>query len=212
VKLRVLVGCEFSGVVREAFRQRGHDAYSADILPAADGSRFHFQQDLRAGNGALLRQGWDLGIFHPPCTDIAISGAHRFEAKRDEQAAAIEFVEFLWDAPIDRIALENPIGVLSTRSKLWKATQIVQPYDFGHDASKSTCLWLKNLPRLQPTKYIAPRMVNGSPRWGNQTDSGQNRETPHPDRWKRRSVTYPGIADAMADQWLRWIEMVECAA
>jgi hypothetical protein len=194
--MRVLVGCEHSGVVREAFRQRGHDAWSCDLLSAVDGSPFHYQTDVLL---VADRQPWDLAIFHPPCTHLAVSGAHRFAAKQREQADALEFVRLLLNSPIPRIALENPVGIISTRIR--KPEQIIQPYQFGHDASKKTCLWLKGLPVLTPTRYIAPRMVNGKPRWANQTDSGQNRLGPSEDRWKLRSLTYQGIADAMADQW-----------
>lgn len=193
--MKVLVGCEFSGVVRDAFRKRGHAAWSCDLI---DNSGPHLCCDVRL----VLDQGWDLAIFHPPCTYLSVSGLH-WNKKRPERAIqtemAIDFVSQLLNAPIPRIALENPIGILSTR--LRKPDQIIQPYDFGEDASKSTCLWLKHLPCLQPTQYIEPRMVGGKKRWANQTDSGQNRLGPSEDRWKLRSITYQGIADAMADQW-----------
>lgn len=199
--MRVLVACEFSGTVREAFRRRGHAAISCDLLPAADGSMHHLEGDVRE---LIFSDVWkfDLMIAHPPCTYLTVSGMH-WNKRRPERAAATEealdFVRLLLSAPIPRIALENPIGVISTRIR--KPDQIIQPYQFGHDASKRTCLWLKNLPPLRATNEVAPRMVDGRPRWGNQTDSGQNRLGPSEDRWKLRSVTYEGIAEAMADQW-----------
>jgi hypothetical protein len=186
-KLRVLVGCEFSGVVREAFRRRGHDAWSCDLLPADDGSPYHVTGDVLDA----LDAGWDAGIFHPPCTRLTVAGARWFKGREQEQAEAIAFCERLWDAPIWRIALENPIGVLSTRSTLGKPTQIIQPWQFGHGETKATCLWLKNLPKLTPTNIVQGR----EPR--------VHHESPGPDRWKRRSVTLAGIADAMAEQWGR---------
>jgi hypothetical protein len=141
-------------------------------------------------------------IAHPPCTYLCSSGLH-WNKKRPERAKmtldALEFVQLLLDAPIPKIALENPIGVISTQIR--KPDQTVQPYQFGHDASKATCLWLKNLPLLQPTQEIPPRMIDGKPRWSNQTDSGQNKLPPSKDRWKIRSTTYLGIAEAMARQW-----------
>jgi hypothetical protein len=197
--MRVLVACEFSGVVREAFRRRGHEAWSCDLLPAADGDRIHHHEgDVLA----LLDERWDLLIAHPPCTYLSVSGLHwngRVEGRTEKTEAALIFVQQLLDAPIPLIALENPIGIISSRIR--KPDQIIQPHQFGHDASKQTCLWLKGLPLLVPTELIAPRMVDGRPRWANQTNSGQNRLTPSPDRWKLRSMTYPGIAEAMAEQW-----------
>lgn len=196
--MRVLVACEFSGVVREAFRKRGHDAWSCDLLPSDDNSVHHITGDVIPH----LRWGWDLMIAHPPCTYLSVSGLH-WNKKDPTRAAkteeALEFVLRLLEAPIPRIALENPIGCISTRIR--KPDQIVQPYQFGHDASKATCLWLKGLPKLQSTGMVQPRMVNERPRWSNQTDSGQNRLGPSPDRWKLRSMTYQGIAEAMAEQW-----------
>jgi hypothetical protein len=195
--MRVLIGCESSGIVRDAFRALGHDAWSCDVLPSED-MRFHLQCDVRQ----VLPQGWDLAIFHPPCTYLCSSGLH-WNKRRPERAAqteeALEFVRLLLDAPIPRIALENPIGCISSRIR--KPDQIIQPHQFGEDASKATCLWLKGLPLLVPTQHVAPRMVNGKPRWSNQTDSGQNRLPPSEDRWQLRSETYAGIATAMAFQW-----------
>lgn len=198
--MRVLVGCEFSGVVRTAFRLKGHDAWSCDLLPADDSQDYHIQDDVLNH----LNDGWDLAIFHPPCTYLTVSGLH-WNKRRPERAKltedALDFVQALLGAPIPHIALENPIGIISTRIR--KPDQIIQPYQFGHDASKATCLWTKQLPALQPTGYVEPRMVNGLPRWGNQTDSGQNRLGPSEDRWKLRSITYQGIADAMATPMVR---------
>jgi hypothetical protein len=199
--MRVLVACEFSGVVRDAFRSRGHEAWSCDQLPSSAPGP-HLLGDVRAFLGSCQANNyktWDLMIAHPPCTHLAVSGAHRFKGKAREQAEALAFVRTLLDAPIPRIALENPVGIISTT--LGRPNQIIQPYEFGHDASKKTCLWLKGLMLLRPTMLIAPRMVNGKPRWANQTDSGQNRLAPSADRWKLRSLTYTGIAEAMADQW-----------
>lgn len=231
--MRVLVGCEYSGRVRQAFRNLGHDAWSCDLLESEDGSPFHIQGDVLT----LLSGGWDLAIFHPPCTYLTsaaewaygdgpyhqrvkpdtLTGAARREARRE----AIEFVQLLMGAPIYRIAIENPVGVLS--SEIRKPEQVIQPWWFGDDASKATCLWLKNLPPLVKTKVVEPRLVccgqvlpdgvgafgcpcclgdkKARPRWGNQTDSGQNKLSPSADRWKIRSETYLGIAAAMAEQW-----------
>lgn len=208
--MKVLIGCEYSGRVREAFRKLGHEAWSCDLLPSEDNSPFHLQIDVLS----LLDKGWDLAIFHPPCTYLTIAaewaykdcqnknikegtliGAERRLARED----SIKFVMQLANSPIQRIAIENPIGVLSSRWR--KPDQIIQPYQYGDDASKRTCLWLKGLPHLQPTDYVEPRIIRGKPRWANQTDSGQNKAAPSPDRWKERSRTYQGIANAMANQW-----------
>ena len=193
--MKVLVACESSGTVRDAFTAAGHEAWSCDILPAMGK---HLQGDVRQ----FLEQGWDLLIAHPPCTYLCSSGMHwTTRGMRDpaltEQALA--FVQTLLNAPIHRICIENPVGCISTRIK--PASQYIQPYQFGDDASKKTGLWLKNLPPLVPTSYVQPRRVNGAKRWANQTDSGQNRETPSADRWQIRSKTYAGIALAMASQW-----------
>lgn len=138
-------------------------------------------------------------VAHPPCTHLAVSGAWRFKEKEEEQKEALAFVQALMNAPIDKIAVENPVSIISTRIR--KPDQIIQPYQFGEDASKKTCLWLKNLPLLVPTKYVEPRWVDGKPRWANQTDSGQNRLGPSATRAAERGYTYVGIAEAMADQW-----------
>lgn len=202
--MRVLVACEFSGTVREAFRRMGHDAWSADLLPAADGSPYHIQGDVLN----VIGNDWDLMIAHPPCTYLTVSGLHwnkRDPERAQKTEAGLEFVRQLLSAPIPRIALENPVSCISSRIR--KPDQTIQPYEFGADASKRTCLWLKNLPPLRkdPAKRVAGRWVhhNGRAveRWSNQTDSGQNRLPPSADRWALRSITYLGIAEAMAEQW-----------
>lgn len=198
---RVLIGCESSGRVREAFRARGHDAWSNDLLPADDGSPYHIQADVLT----LLEDGWDAAIFHPTCTFLSSSGLHwntrgrmvdgRPRAELTEEAVA--FVLKLAAAPIPKIAIENPIGCLSTRWR--KPDQIIHPWMFGDDASKATCLWLKGLPLLAPDGELPG---GRKARRANQTPSGQNKLGPSPDRWKLRSATYPGIAKAFANQWL----------
>lgn len=195
--MRVLVACEYSGRVRDAFTALGHDAMSCDLL-ATDAPGNHYQGDVRD----VINNGWDLMVCHPPCTYLCSSGLHwnkRVPERAKQTEEALEFVRMLLDAPIPRIALENPIGCISTRIR--KPDQTIQPYQFGHDASKATCLWLKNLHPLRPTSMVEPRMIDGKPRWGNQTDSGQNKLSPSHDRWKIRSETYEGIALAMAQQW-----------
>jgi len=195
--MRVLVACEYSGVVRDAFLRNGHEAVSCDLLPTESPGP-HIQGDCVPH----LNAGWDLIIAHPPCTYLSASGMHwTTRGLRDPQLTeeALEFVRTILNSNAPRIALENPVGVISSR--ICKPTQIVQPYDYGEDASKRTCLWLKGLPPLVPTERIPPRLVNGRPRWGNQTDAGQNVLGPSDDRWKKRSTTYPGIARAMALQW-----------
>jgi len=186
--MKVLIACEFSGTVREAFKAKGHDSWSCDLLDT-DIPGQHIKGDVLN----ILDQGWDLMIAHPPCTHLAVSGARWFKDKREEQKEALEFVTNLLEAPIPKIALENPVSIIS--SKIRKPDQIIQPWMFGEDASKTTCLWLKNLPLLQPTDIIRKE------RYANQTPSGQNNLGPSPDRWKERSKTYQGIADAMAEQW-----------
>lgn len=195
--MRVLIACEYSGTVRDAFIALGHDAISCDLLPT-DRPGPHYQGDVFD----VIGDGWDLIIAHPPCTYLCSSGLHwntRQPERGQKTVDALAFVQALMDAPIARIAIENPIGRIGTAIR--KADQVIQPYQFGHDASKQTALWLKGLPNLTPTQLVAPRLVDGKPRWANQTDSGQNRLSPSPDRWKLRSTTYQGIADAMADQW-----------
>lgn len=186
--MRILVACEFSGIVRDAFIARGHDAWSCDLLPCEKGGK-HFQEDIHQLLRAQMVNPWDMLIAFPPCTHLCVSGARWFKNKAWEQQKAILFVEALWKAPISRIAIENPIGVLSTRSRLLKPTQIIQPWQFGHGETKATCLWLKGLPKLIPTKIVEGR----EPR--------THRMSPSKDRAKERSRTLPGIADAMGEQW-----------
>ncbi len=201
--LKVLVACEYSGRVRDAFIARGHIAMSCDLLPT-DVAGPHYQGDVFD----IINDGWDLMIAHPPCTYLSVSGMHwTTRGLRDPRLTedALEFVQRLMDAPIERIAVENPISVISSRIR--KPDQIISPYQFGHDASKKTCLWLKGLPLLTPTQMVEPRVVitpsgKAAKRWGNQCDNyGQDKLPPSADRWKLRSATYQGIADAMADQW-----------
>ena len=180
--MRVLVACEFSGIVRDAFITKGHDAMSCDLLPTEVPGP-HYQGDVRD----VLGDGWDLMVAHPPCTHLAVSGARWFAEKREEQAEALEFVRLLLDAPITRIALENPVSIISSRVR--KPDQIIQPWQFGHGETKATCLWLKGLPKLAPTDVVDGR------------DGRVWRMPPGPDRWRERSRTFPGIAAAMADQW-----------
>lgn len=217
--MKVLVACEFSGIVREAFAARGHDAWSCDLLPTEKPGQ-HIQGDALD----ILDDGWDLMIAHPPCTHLAVSGARWFKDKQKEQCDAVGFFMALINAQIDKIAVENPVSIMSTRYR--KPDQIIQPWQFGHDASKKTCLWLQNLPQLKPTKIIDPQIYGckcgmrfeyalgkyGCPNccgdsgeakliYANQTPSGQNKLSPSPTRAIERSKTYEGIAEAMADQW-----------
>jgi site-specific DNA-cytosine methylase len=183
--MRVLVACEFSGVVRDAFRKQGHEAWSCDLLPHdGDEGGYHFEGDVRH---FLDYFPWDLMIAHPPCTHLAVSGARWFKDKQREQAEALEFVQTLLDAPIDKICLENPVSVISTRIR--KPDQIIQPWMFGHGETKATCLWLKGLPKLVPTNIVEGR------------ETRIHKMPPSKDRWRKRSITYQGIADAMATQW-----------
>jgi len=192
--MRVLIACEYSGTVRDAFIAQGHDATSCDLLPS-DRPGQHYQGDIVD----ILRDDWDLMVAHPPCTHLAVSGAKHFAAKQADgrQAAALDFVRMLLAAPIPRIALENPVSIIST--KIRKPDQIIQPWMFGHEATKTTCLWLKGLPLLAPTNVVGKgaRHVTKSgkslPTWYNLPPSA--------DRWKIRSATFQGIADAMAAQW-----------
>lgn len=208
--MRVLIACESSGRVRDAFLALGHDAMSCDLLPTESPGP-HYQGNVID----VIGGGWDLMIAHPPCTYLTSAAEWAYTdgpyhqavkpgtltgaARREAREQALDFFVSLWHAPVARIAVENPVGIVSSR--IGKPSQIIQPHQFGEDASKQTCLWLLNLPKLTPTAHIAPRMVKGRPRWANQTDSGQNRLSPGPDRWKIRSATYPGIAAAMASQW-----------
>jgi len=180
--MRVLVACEFSGIVREAFIAKGHDAWSCDILPSEIPGH-HINGDVRI----VLDEEWDLMIAHPPCTHLAVSGARWFKEKQVEQAEALEFVKTLLDAPIPHIALENPVSIISTRIR--KPDQIIQPWMFGHGETKATCFWLKNLPPLEPTNIVEGR------------EGRVWKCSPGPERWKERSRTLLGIAEAMAAQW-----------
>ena len=183
--MKVLIGCEFSGVVRREFRLLGHDAWSCDLLPSDDNDVHHIQGDVLE----VLDNGWDLAIFHPPCTHLAVSGARHFAAKRESgvQQEALEFVRTLMGAPIPAWGLENPVSIIS--SQIRKPEQVIQPWQFGHGETKATCLWLKGLPLLVPTNIVEGR----EPRI--------HHMPPSPTRWKERSRTYQGIADAMAKQW-----------
>lgn len=194
--MKVLVACEFSGRVREAFRAKGHDAISCDIIDTLGDDTNHYKGDVKP----LLNLEWDLMIAFPPCTHLAVSGAKWFKNKQNEQAEALDFIRLLLEAPIQKIALENPVGIIST--KIRKPDQIIQPYMFGEDASKRTCLWLKGLPKLRSTAYVEPKLgPTGRKIWGNQTPSGQNKLGPSADRAQIRGITYQGIANAMAEQW-----------
>jgi hypothetical protein len=238
--VKILLACESSGMARRAFAALGHDVWSCDLLPADDGSANHFQCDVFD----VIGRGWDMLIAHPPCTFLTNSAAWCFKdnpgkkmrpgvlfgaERRAAREEALKFVKALWECGIEKIGLENPQGCINTRLPQMPRPQVIHPYQFGHDASKQTCLWLKGLSPLQHTQFIAPRMVcktcSGTsayerafgegcthcgaesglllPRWANQTDSGQNRLPPSEDRWKLRSETYEGIATAMADQWGR---------
>ena len=180
--MKVLVACEFSGTVRDAFRAKGHEAMSCDLLPT-ETPGWHYQGDVRD----VLGYRWDLMVACPPCTHLAVSGARWFKDKRAEQAEALDFVRLLMTAPIERIAIENPVSIISSRIR--KPDQIIQPWQFGHGETKATCLWLKNLPPLMPTDVVTGR------------EARVHRLPPGPNRWKLRSTTYPGIAAAMAEQW-----------
>jgi hypothetical protein len=195
--MKVLVACEYSGIVRDAFAAKGHDAWSCDILPTESPGN-HFQGDVLQ----YLDKGWDLMIAHPPCTHLAVSGARWFtEGKKpwSLQEEALDFVRKLLNAPINKIALENPISVIST--KIRKPNQIIQPFEYGHDVTKKTCLWLKNLPNLKPTKIVKPDivLVNGKKMSRMHYESFK---LPSKERSKVRSKFYTGIANAMADQWI----------
>lgn len=188
--MRVLVACEFSGVVREAFARHGHEAWSCDLLPSAGN---HLQCDVRA----VIGGGWDLMVAHPPCTHLAVSGARHFPAKRASgvQQEAIEFVRVLMAAPIPKIAVENPVSIISTEIR--KPDQIVQPWMFGHTERKATCLWLNGLPKLEPTNnvYVETMALPVAQR------DRVHHMPPSVNRWKLRSITYHGLAEAMASQW-----------
>ncbi len=180
--MRVLVACEYSGTVRDAFIKRGHDAMSCDLLPT-DKEGPHYQGNVLN----IIDDGWDLMIAHPPCTHLAVSGARWFKDKQQEQSEALEFVRVLLNANIEKIALENPVSIISSRIR--KPSQVIQPWQFGHGETKATCLWLKNLPLLKPTNIVDGR------------EQRIHKMPPSKDRWKLRSTTFQGIADAMAEQW-----------
>jgi len=182
--LKVLIACEYSGIVRDAFIARGHDAMSCDLLPT-DVPGPHYQGDVTQ----ILDDGWDLMIAHPPCTHLAVSGARHFAAKKASgvQDEALDFVRLLLNSNISKIALENPISIISSRIR--KPDQIIQPWQYGHGETKATCLWLKGLPKLTSTNIVEGR------------SDRIHKMPPSPDRWKLRSTTYQGIADAMATQW-----------
>jgi hypothetical protein len=180
--MKVLIACEFSGRVRDAFAAKGHDAWSCDLLPSEQPGN-HIVGDVRD----VLPHLWDLMIAHPPCTHLAVSGARWFKAKGQSVDDALAFVRRLMEAPIHRICIENPVSIISTRIR--RPDQVIQPWQFGHGETKATCFWLKNLPPLTPTRLVAGR------------ENRVHREPPGPDRWKNRSRTFPGIALAMADQW-----------
>jgi hypothetical protein len=183
--MRVLVACEYSGRVRDAFSEMGHYAVSCDLLVSDSPGGIHYQGDVLD----IICDGWDLMIAHPPCTHLAVSGARHFEQKRQSgvQQEALDFVEKLMLANIPKIAIENPISIIS--SQIRKPDQIIQPWQFGHGETKATCLWLKGLPKLTPTEIVDGR------------ENRVHKMPPSPDRWKKRSATYQGIADAMAAQW-----------
>ena len=181
--MRVLVACEYSARVRDAFRSHGHDAWSCDLLDCEADPRWHYQAPVEE----VLTRGWDLMIAHPPCTHLAVSGSRHFYRKQREQAEALDFVRLLMDAPIPRWCIENPVSIIS--STIHPPDQIIQPWQFGHGETKATCLWLKNLPRLKPTQVVTGR------------EARVHLMPPGPDRWKERSRTYQGVADAMAEQW-----------
>jgi hypothetical protein len=207
---RVLIGFESSGVVREAFRALGHDARSCDLQPADDGSPYHYQCDI----WEVAHLPWDMGIFHPVCTFLTNSAAWAFgdgpyhqkvkagtlvgAERRAARDCSLNQVRRLMALPYAK-AIENPVGAISTAIR--RPDQIIQPWQFGDDASKATCLWLDRLRKLSPTKIVKGRMVNGKERWSNQTDSGQNKLSPSETRWKDRAKTFPGIASAFAQFW-----------
>jgi site-specific DNA-cytosine methylase len=181
--MRVLIACEYSGRVRDAFRRHGHDAWSCDLLECEADPRWHYQAPVET----LLANDWDLMIAHPPCTHLAVSGSRHFHRKQQEQAEALDFVRLLMAAPIERWCIENPVSIIS--SAITPPQQIIQPWQFGHGETKTTCLWLKNLPPLKPTQVVEGR------------EAKVHKMPPGPNRWKDRSRTYQGIADAMGLQW-----------
>lgn len=212
--LKILVGCEESQAVTIELRKLGHEAYSCDLLPCSGGHpEWHLQMDVFE---AIKIKDWDMGIFFPDCTFLTISAEWCYkeqpplksgklvgQARKEARVKAIQFFVDLYNCEIPKIAIENPIGVISSQFR--KPDQIIQPWQFGDNASKATCLWLKNLPLLKPTNEYPPRIINGKKRWGNQTDSGQNKLPPSKNRAMLRSKTYPGIAQAIATQFTQTI-------
>ncbi len=190
--MKVLVACEFSGIVRDAFKAKGHDAWSCDLLPTEKEGQ-HIQGDVLE----ILDDGWDLMIAHPPCTYLAVSGARYWKDRLNLQAEALDFVRALMRAPISKMALENPVGKISTSIR--KPDQYIQPYEHGHRISKKTGLWLRNLPWLQPTNVVEPEWIYYKN--GGRCSPDHYKNAFSKDRAKLRSVTYQGIADAMAEQW-----------
>lgn len=180
--MKILIACEYSGIVREEFSKLGHDVWSCDLLETEIPGN-HLQCDVRE----IFGEGWDMMIAHPPCTHLAVSGARWFKEKKEEQKEALEFVRLLLNAPIKKVALENPISIIS--SHIRKPDQIIQPWQYGHGETKATCLWLQNLPKLQPTNIVEGREQRI---W---------KMPPSKNRWKERSRTFEGIAQAMANQW-----------
>jgi len=185
--MKVLIACEFSGIVRDAFADKGHDAVSCDFIDTEIYGNHYCGNVLNILKDEYVYGGWDLMIAHPPCTHLAVSGARWFKGRECEQLDAIEFFMKLVNASIDKICVENPIGVMSTNHR--KPDQIIQPWMFGHGETKATCLWLKNLSLLKPTNIVKGR------------EGRVHKESPSKDRWKNRSRTLQGIADAMAEQW-----------
>lgn len=190
MNMKILIACEYSGVVRDAFRKLGHDVWSCDILPCDSEPAYHYQCDVLT----LLDKKWDMMIAHPPCTHLAVSGAKHFKEKIADgrQQAALDFVQKLMDAPIEKIVIENPVSIISTRIR--KPDQIIQPYEYGNPSKKTTCLWLKNLPKLIPTDIVEPNMKTYKDGSTFSADYGWSSN-------HKRNKTYQGIADAMADQW-----------
>jgi len=193
--MNVIVLCEFSGAVRDAFARKGHRVMSCDLLDTEIPGP-HYKGCLFD----LDYSGADLVIAHPPCTKLAVSG-NRHHANTEGRMQAAEFIWKVWNLPVNKLCIENPVGVINTLLPDMPKPQYIQPYEFGHDASKKTGLWLRGLSKLKATEEVRPRYVNNMPRWGNQTDGGHNKLSPGPNRWKDRSRTYAGIASAMAEQW-----------
>lgn len=196
--MKILVACEFSGIVRDCFLALGHEAVSCDLLPTESPGP-HIVGDCLI---PLYEESWDLVIAHPPCTYLSSSGLHwnnKYPERAQKTEDALEFVKAIWNAPVEKLCIENPVGCINTKLPFMPKPQYIQPYNFGEDASKKTGLWKRNLPDLQATEYFEPRIVNGKPRWSNQSDAGQSKLGGG--SGKERSVTYFGIAAAIAEQW-----------